>query len=209
MQLGAEQKAEIEAQKEQCVFCHIACGKIPSIKVYEDKTLIAILDINPATEGHMLIVPKEHYPILPLVPPEMFKEIFTKTKHIAHAIKEALLVKDAILFVANGGAAGQQVSHFLLHIIPKDSGSDASGLSLPQKEKGADYADELHQKAAPFLTALCDKNLVQLGYKQRLQETPRHAPQELKFIKETEEDPSAKASTKKKTDFDAISSLFT
>jgi histidine triad (HIT) family protein len=189
MELTPEQKAELEAQKEQCIFCQIIKGKIPAKKVYEDKTILAILDINPSTKGHTLVIPKEHYPIMPLIPPDLLKEIFTKTKQITHSIKEAILVKDAIVFIANGAAAGQQSPHFLLHIIPKDSSSDAVGISIPKKEKGEDIEKELKEKTAPLLNAMSNKYLSEMGYIKQKEThptttTPQSTTQKAKFSKE-------------------------
>ena len=62
-------------QKQQCIFCQIVAGKVSSKKVYEDNICIAILDINPANPGHLLVLPKEHYPIMPLIPEEELKHI--------------------------------------------------------------------------------------------------------------------------------------
>ncbi len=109
-----------EAQKENCVFCKIIDGEIPSKQVYEDDTILAILDINPAAEGHVLVMPKEHYPILPMVPDDTFSHMFTQAKELAGAVKEGAPATGTSIFVANGAAAGQQSPHFLFHIIPRE-----------------------------------------------------------------------------------------
>ena len=57
-----------QLQKQQCIFCQIISGKIPAKKIYDDEIAIAILDINPASKGHLLLLPKEHYMIMPQVP---------------------------------------------------------------------------------------------------------------------------------------------
>jgi galactose-1-phosphate uridylyltransferase len=61
------QEEMLEQQKANCIFCKIVKGEIPSKKVYEDDMMLAILDINPAVKGHILVLPKEHYPIMPLI----------------------------------------------------------------------------------------------------------------------------------------------
>ncbi|MEK6922031.1 MAG: HIT domain-containing protein [Nanoarchaeota archaeon] len=132
MQLSPEQQKAIDAQKQQCPFCKIVKGEIPSKKVYEDDKVLAILDINPAAKGHLLVMPKEHYPIMPLIPPEMFEYLFTKTKHLSAALKEGLLLFGDTLFIANGYAAGQQSSHFMLHLIPRET---PDGLEFFQPKK--------------------------------------------------------------------------
>src|SRR3989338_5915465 len=134
MQLSPEQQKAIDAQKQQCPFCKIVNGEIPSKKIYEDDKLLAILDINPAAKGHLLVMPKEHYPIMPLIPPDMFEYLFTKTKHLSAALKDGLLLFCDTLFIANGYAAGQQSSHFMLHLIPREA---PDGLEFFQPKKAA------------------------------------------------------------------------
>ena len=132
MQLSSEQQKAVEAQKAQCPFCKIVKGEIPSKKIYEDDKVLAILDINPAAKGHLLVLPKEHYPIMPLIPPEVFEYLFTKTKQLSAAMKEGLLLFGDTLFIANGYAAGQQSSHFMLHLVPRET-NDGLDSFTPKK----------------------------------------------------------------------------
>lgn len=111
----------IQQQKEQCIFCKIVKGEIPAIKVYEDNLVLAIMDINPATEGHMLLMPKEHYPIAPIIPPETFQHMIKIAKYLGRAAKNALHKDKISFFIANGGVAGQQSTHFMMHILPRNS----------------------------------------------------------------------------------------
>lgn len=119
-----------EEIKANCPFCKIIAGEIPSKKVYEDEKMIAILDINPANKGHVLVMPKDHYPILPTVPPEIFKHLFNKTKKLMTSMRKALIVPKVTVFVANGGVAGQQSPHFLYHLIPRESGDGLDMLDI-------------------------------------------------------------------------------
>ncbi|MBI5072289.1 HIT domain-containing protein [Candidatus Woesearchaeota archaeon] len=132
MQLSAEQQKAVEAQKAQCPFCKIVKGEIPSKKIYEDDKILAILDINPAAKGHLLVLPKEHYPIMPLIPPDIFEYLFLKTKQLSAAMKEGLLLFGDTLFIANGYAAGQQSSHFMLHLVPRET-NDGLDSFTPKK----------------------------------------------------------------------------
>lgn len=108
-----------EFQKKQCIFCHIIEGKIPSKKVYEDDKIIAILDINPATPGHVLVMPKEHYMIMPQMAEEDIKHIYITAKVISQAQLRGLSVEGTNVFIANGYVAGQKAQHFMLHVIPR------------------------------------------------------------------------------------------
>lgn len=132
MQLTPEQQQALEAQKAQCPFCKIIKGEIPSKVVYDDDIIIAILDINPANKGHLLVMPKEHYPILPLIPQPTFEALAVKVKQLSKAVKEGMLVFGDTVFIANGAAAGQQSQHFMLHIIPRE---ENDGLSVFEYEK--------------------------------------------------------------------------
>ncbi len=125
-ELTPEMKKQLEEQKKQCIFCKILEGEIESKKVYEDKHLIGILDINPAVEGHTIIVPKEHYPILPFLPEKTQKHLFEKLPALVGAVKKAMVATGSTVFVANGGAAGQRSPHFMLHILPREKGDGLS-----------------------------------------------------------------------------------
>ncbi len=164
MDLTPEQQQAIEQQKAQCIFCQIVEGKVPSKKVYEDDKLLGILDINPASKGHVLLMPKEHYPIMPIIPPDTFKHLFSKLKHIDGAIKEALLCKHTTVMIANGGAAGQQSSHFMLHVIPREGGDSLDMMDVKGKGASAEELEEVASKTGGILKAMLQKNLPALGY---------------------------------------------
>ncbi|MBI2147691.1 HIT domain-containing protein [Candidatus Woesearchaeota archaeon] len=133
IQLSPEQQKAIEEQKEQCPFCKIIRGEIPAKSVYEDEKTLIILDINPATPGHMLVMPKEHYPIMPLIPPAMVDHLSLIIKGAMESAYDGVLCKGITMLVANGGAAGQQSSHFMVHIIPREEDDNAAVLDIPQK----------------------------------------------------------------------------
>lgn len=127
------------AAKQQCIFCHISAGRAAAKKVYEDEHVLAVLDINPANPGHILLVTKEHYMVMPQIPEDVIKHIGMVTKHLSMALLRALKAQGTTVFVANGVAAGQRAQHFMLHIIPRMEG-DGIGLSIPEFNIGdADY----------------------------------------------------------------------
>lgn len=147
MQLTPEQQKAIEEQKANCPFCKIIKGEIPSKKIYEDDTILVILDINPAAKGHMLVLPKEHYPIMPLIPKDTFKNLFYITKRMCGLCESALIADGSNVFIANGGAAGQQSQHFMLHVIPREKGDGLDNFNLPANE----LDEEQYDKAAEDL----------------------------------------------------------
>jgi len=112
----------LQLQKQQCIFCQIVAGKIPSKKVYEDQFCLAVLDINPAAKGHVLILPKEHYAIMPQVPDEPLAYLFSAAKKISQVLLRGLKMSGTNIFIANGLAAGQKSQHFMIHLIPRKEG---------------------------------------------------------------------------------------
>ncbi|MDP3989684.1 MAG: HIT domain-containing protein [archaeon] len=122
-------------QKQQCVFCKIIDGSIPSTKIYEDDRCIVVLDINPSTKGHVLLIPKHHYAIMPQVSDEDLGHLFVVAKKLSQILLKGLKVSGTNIFIANGPAAGQRAQHFLIHIIPRKEGDKL----LPVKEKIIDH----------------------------------------------------------------------
>ena len=120
-------------QKQNCIFCHIISGKIPAKKVYEDEQCIAILDINPASKGHMLLLPKEHYAIMPQMPDEAIKHISAVTKKLSAAALRGLQSQGTNIFIANGAIAGQRAPHVMIHIIPRYEGDSLTCFETPEK----------------------------------------------------------------------------
>lgn len=115
-------QAQLDAQKKHCIFCKIVKGDMSSKKVYEDDLLLAVLDVNPCAKGHVLVLPKEHYPIMPHIPPKTFKRLFGILPELGKALKTSLVSTGFNVFIANGGAAGQQAQHFLFHLFPRENG---------------------------------------------------------------------------------------
>ena len=120
-----------EAAKQQCIFCHISAGRAAAKKVYEDDKVVAVLDINPANPGHVLLVTKEHYTVMPQIPDDIIQHIGMVAKAISHALLKSLKAQGTTIFVANGSTAGQRAQHFMLHIIPRMEG-DGVGIDIPQ-----------------------------------------------------------------------------
>lgn len=133
-----------ELQKQNCIFCKIIGGEIPSKKVYEDDFIEAILDINPAVKGHTLVMPKEHYPILPVIPPNIFKHMFRVSRDISRNIKKGVAANYATIFIANGAVAGQQSPHFLFHIVPREPGDGLFNFDIPERQPAADEISKIY-----------------------------------------------------------------
>ncbi len=104
---------------EKCIFCKIANGEIPSKTIYEDEEFRAILDLGPATKGHALILPKDHYANLFELPDEKAASVMQLAKKLGAQMKEKLQADGFNLVQNNGECAGQTVFHFHLHLIPR------------------------------------------------------------------------------------------
>lgn len=102
-----------------CIFCKIANGEISSQTLYEDDTFRVILDLGPATKGHALILPKEHYANLYDLPEETAGEVMKLAKKMATEMTERLGCEGFNLVQNNGDLAGQTVFHFHMHLIPR------------------------------------------------------------------------------------------
>ena len=105
--------------EENCVFCTIAKGDIPSKVLYEDDEFKVILDLGPATKGHALILPKNHYRNLYEIPDEVAGKVMLLAKKMALHMTEKLNCDGFNLVQNNGEAAGQTVFHFHMHLIPR------------------------------------------------------------------------------------------
>ncbi|MDR1043894.1 MAG: HIT domain-containing protein [Candidatus Adiutrix sp.] len=107
-----------------CIFCQIAAGRIPSIRVYEDDDFIAFMDIAPQTEGHFLIVSRAHYELLGQVPDALLARALPLAKKLSQAALRGLGVEAFNIIQNNGEAAGQAVGHWHLHLIPRRDKSE-------------------------------------------------------------------------------------
>jgi histidine triad (HIT) family protein len=106
---------------DKCIFCEIASGRIPSIRVYEDDDFIAFMDINPISEGHTLLVTRGHYVKTTDVPDALLGRALPLAKRLAEAVSAGVGSEDFNLIVNNGPLSGQLVPHWHMHIIPRRS----------------------------------------------------------------------------------------
>ncbi|AED95685.1 Adenylylsulfatase HINT3 [Arabidopsis thaliana] len=112
-------KVESSTLQNDCVFCKIIRGESPCLKLYEDDMCLCILDTNPLSHGHSLIIPKLHYPTLEETPPSVVAAMCSKVPLISNAIVKATGSDSFNLLVNNGAAAGQVIFHTHIHIIPR------------------------------------------------------------------------------------------
>ncbi len=109
-------------KKDDCIFCKIANGEIPSTTIYENEEFRVFFDINPASKGHCLIVPKEHYSNIFDIDKETAGRLFSLATVVAGSLKKELNCEGMNIVQNNGEIAGQTVFHFHLHLIPRYTG---------------------------------------------------------------------------------------
>lgn len=134
-----------------CVFCRIVTGALPSSVVYDDDRVLAFMDLNPAVPGHLLVIPKRHATDLAELDPDDGSAAFRVAQRLAGGVRASSLAPDGVnLFLADGEAAGQEVFHVHLHVLPRKVGD---GFRI-----GADFRtparDELDRQASDIRAAL-------------------------------------------------------
>jgi len=115
-------------KNENCIFCKIANGEIPSAVIYEDDDFRVILDMGPASKGHALVVPKEHFVNLFDLSDELASKALIVAKKVICKMKDVLGCDGYNIIQNNGETAGQTVMHFHIHLIPRYK-DDQVGLS--------------------------------------------------------------------------------
>lgn len=128
---------------KDCIFCKIIRGELPSSKIYEDDELLAFLDIQPVNKGHVLIIPKQHSVLISELNDDILGKMIVLSNKINQAIRNSDIKSEGInLFLADGEAAGQEVFHVHLHIIPRFS-KDGFGFVFPDDYKNKPQREEL------------------------------------------------------------------
>jgi len=151
---------ELAARTQKCLFCEISAGKIETIKIYEDKEIIAILDIYPASLGHMIIMPKAHFETITEIPDPLLAKLFLFIKEIMPTFLKITNAKGVNIFIAQGELAGQSVKHFAINLIPR---YERDGILFGweklkvTKEKLEALAEHLRKEAAKEISAKTKK----------------------------------------------------
>lgn len=107
-----------------CIFCKLIAGEIPCFKLFEDESTLAFMDINPASAGHALVIPKEHSADIHAVSDAAISATVKTAKLIAAAIDKTLSPEGLNLLQCNGPAAAQSVLHFHMHVLPRREGDE-------------------------------------------------------------------------------------
>ena len=132
-----------------CIFCRIVAGEVPSFKLYEDASTLAFMDINPANEGHCLVVAKIHFEDIYSAPQGEVGKVAETARKIAKAVRETVKPDGLNLIQANGQGAAQSVMHFHMHILPRRTGDELKinwGLKPGERPAIAALAERIKAK---------------------------------------------------------------
>ena len=137
-------------KKDDCIFCKLANGVIPTNSLYEDDVVKVIFDAGPASLGHVLILPKEHFDNVYALDDDTAAHVFQVAVKVAKALKEGLNLEGLNIVQNNGEIAGQTVFHFHMHIIPRYKG-DTVNVGWKQGEVTDEEIEKIKSLVCPRL----------------------------------------------------------
>ena len=137
---------------DQCVFCEIIRGDSPASFTHQDDTVVAFMDVQPITQGHMLVVPREHAVLMSDINETSAMRTFRVARKLAAVARQTLGAGGVNLFVADGEVAFQDVPHFHVHVIPRYA-NDGFGLTFPRSYEHPPARAQLDAIAAAIRAA--------------------------------------------------------
>ena len=138
-------------KKDDCIFCKLSNGDIPTNALYEDDVVKVIFDLNPASKGHVLILPKNHFDDIYSMDDTTAAHVFQVAVKVAKAMKETLGCEGLNIVQNNGEIAGQTVFHFHMHLIPRYQG-DTVGITWTPGELSDQDKEEILSKVRAQLS---------------------------------------------------------
>jgi histidine triad (HIT) family protein len=130
-----------DLQKQQCPFCLIKEGKIQSKIVYDDETMLGVLDINPASKGHIILFPKQHYQFIYQMSDYDMAHMLKVAAKMSKIVIECMNAAGSNILLGNGKIAGQNVPHAFVHVIPRYNNDGINLQWAPKKIADTDMAD--------------------------------------------------------------------
>jgi histidine triad (HIT) family protein len=129
----------------QCVFCDIVRGKKEASRVYEDQVTLAFMDLHQLNEGHVLIIPNQHFETIDEVPLDIVGALFKTAVVVARAVQQVFMPDGLNIWQSSGAAAGQEVPHVHLHVFPRKltDGFGAFAYPIPPQNTERPRLDEL------------------------------------------------------------------
>lgn len=138
-----------------CTFCDIMAGAAEVSVCYEDATAVAFMDIQPVNPGHLLVVPRQHYETIEDLPPEVGHHLHGVAMKLASTVASVFRAPGINIIVSSGAAAGQDVFHYHVHVIPRRAG-DGFDVPLPFPGSAMPSREQLDASAARLLSELRD-----------------------------------------------------
>lgn len=130
---------------EECIFCKIVKGEIPSYKVYEDGKTLAFLDVNPINVGHTLVIPKNHVSKIPMAEEDDLLALTKTLKKVVTGVEKSMRVDNLNVFVNQGRDAGQLIPHLHYHVVPRHKG-DGVKFDIPQRKLSEEEFKDVVEK---------------------------------------------------------------
>ncbi len=161
-------------EDEKCVFCMIVSGKIPSKEVYNDQSMIGVLDINPASKGHVIMIPKKHYSNIYEIPQDEFLQYVSVSRAVGYAIMLALAPNNVEMIYTKELTKGNVTPHAIIHLIPRYGDDTINHIWQPQKMEENDF----------IAIGNSIKSAIE---KVKGSEMEKHTPEPVQEIKKTEE----------------------
>jgi histidine triad (HIT) family protein len=163
------------AQQPSCPFCDLIHGAGEVSMCYEDSDVVAFLDIQPVNAGHLLVVPRAHYESLEDIPHSLAMHLFEVAMQLAPVVKQVARADGLNVVVNSGAAAGQDVFHYHVHVIPRTAGD---GFDIPLPFGGSQMPDRtvLDANAARIISALRDPVAARKHSERRSAVTERRTP---------------------------------
>ncbi len=131
---------------KDCIFCQIVRGEIPSQKIYEDESSYVFLDIHPLTEGHTMVIPKQHFQTIQEMPPALAGKVFETVSRITGKIERAIGASATTIGINNGRSAGQVVPHLHVHIVPRYENDGGGNIHSIVQKPSRHSLDTVKQK---------------------------------------------------------------
>jgi len=135
----------------ECIFCKIVAGEIPAVKVLDEEQALAFMDINPASRGHLLVIPKRHAENIFEIPEGDLAAVMKAVRRCARAAKEALKADGVTVLQFNGKASGQVVPHLHVHIMPRWANDGLSVSSWEMKPGNMEEIKDIAQRIKEHL----------------------------------------------------------
>ena len=135
---------------ESCIFCKIVRKQAPASIIYEDEAVMVFLDIRPLNIGHTLIIPKAHYVDIFDIPQNLLSQVHKISKQVSFAVKKATSADGISIIQQNGKAAGQDIFHLHVHVVPRFEGQKLPHFS-DLKEVERAKLDEMAKKIKQYL----------------------------------------------------------